>query len=371
MKHTQNRIITIAKKEVLHIIHDPRSLIIIFILPVIQLLLFGYALDLEIKNVDLAVVDFSKGNYSDKLIDQFEGSEFFHVFFYDGRIEDLEKLFLTRKARAILIINQDFDKEIQFAVSTPIQIIIDAADPNAGTLIRNYCTQVIAGYNQKINIQMPEPLIVESNIRYNPDMQSSYFFVPGILALLLVMICALLTSVTITREKELGTMEQILVSPIKPLEIILGKVLPYIGISILIGLLVLLIGIFVFDVPFRGSYLLLLCLTTLYIITSLSLGLMISTFTSTQQVAMMFAQSATLLPTVFLSGFIFPISSMPHLLQIISYIVPAKYFLIIVRGIILKGNGLLQLLQPTVILGLMSIILLTNAFRRFRLNLEE
>jgi ABC-2 type transport system permease protein len=185
------------------------------------------------------------------------------------------------------------------------------------------------------------------------------------------MICALLTSITITREKEMGTMEQILVSPVKANEIIIGKVLPYIGISILVGALILVIGIILFGVPFNGSYTLLFFLSTLYIITALSLGLMISTIASTQQVAMMIALISTLLPTVFLSGFIFPLSAMPEILQIISYVIPAKYYLMIVRGILIKGNTFLQLLEPALILLFMTFLLLIIALRRFKGNLES
>ncbi len=333
--------------------------------------MFGYALDLEIKQVDLAVIDYDKSVQSRHLIEQFEGSGFFKVFPYNGTIENMEKLFLERKARVILVINQEYARSFHRNISTPVQLIIDAVDPNAATLIRNYCDQIIAGFNQRYGSGFSLPLNIESTIWFNPDMKSSYFFVPGLLAMLLVMICALLTSITITREKEMGTMEQILVSPVKANQIIIGKVLPYIGISILVGMLILVIGILLFDVPFQGNYLSLFVLSTLYIITALSLGLMISTIASTQQVAMMIALISTLLPTVFLSGFIFPLSAMPKVLQILSYIVPAKYYLMIVRGILLKGNSFLQLIEPTMIMALMTFLLLIIALKRFRVNLES
>ncbi|RMG29341.1 MAG: ABC transporter permease, partial [Methanobacteriota archaeon] len=212
---------------------------------------------------------------------------------------------------------------------------------------------------------------IEPTIWFNPDLKSTYFFVPGILALILVMISALLTSITITREKELGTLEQMLVSPVRPYEIILGKVVPYIFLAFLDATIILMIGIFLFQVPFKGSVVLLALLTTLYIITALSLGLMISTITRTQQVATMVAQIATLLPTVMLSGFIFPIASMPKALQYISYIIPAKYYLVIVRGVLLKDNTFVQLLPQIGFLAAMSTILLLVAWRRFSLNLEK
>jgi len=202
-------------------------------------------------------------------------------------------------------------------------------------------------------------------------MKSTYFFVPGLVALILVMISALLTSITLTREKETGTMEQILVSPVKPIEIIVGKVLPYIFLAFLDGLMILLIGIFLFDVPFSGSYLLLMFLATLYIIVALSLGLMISATVKTQQVAMMIAISATLLPTVMLSGFIFPIESMPDVLQYVTYLVPAKYFIVIIRGIMLKSNTLFELTTQAAFLFVLAAVLLRRALHKFNLTLEN
>ncbi len=371
MKITSNRTFAIARKEFLHIIHDPRSLLIIIVMPIMQLILFGYALNMEIQNVNLAVIDYSHTPRSRNLVEQFEGSSFFNVFYYQGKHSEIEKLFLKRKVKAILVIDQDFSRNFQRQPVTSVQILVDAADPNTATLIKNYCNSVIASYNLSYGGQLHQPFNVEPRIWYNPDMKSAFFFVPGLIALILVMISAMLTSLAITREKESGTMEQILVSPIKPIEIIIGKVLPYILMAFFDGFLILMLGMILFKVPFIGSYILLILLTTLYIITALSLGLMISAVVETQQVAMMIAISATLLPTVMLSGFVFPIKSMPVLLQYISYIVPAKYFLIIVRGILIKGNTFFQLGTQTLALTFMTIILLINTLRKFRLNLEK
>ena len=366
-----SRTFAIARKEFLHIIHDPRSLLIIIVMPLMQLTLFGYALNLEIQNVDLSVIDYSHTPQSRHLIEQFDGSDYFSVSYYQGKHSEIEKLFLKRKVKAILVIDQDFSRNFQRQPVTSVQILVDAADPNAATLIKNYCNAVIAHFNQLYGGLIPVPFDVEPRIWYNPDMKSAYFFVPGLIALILVMISAMLTSLAITREKETGTMEQILVSPIKPIEIIIGKVLPYILMAFFDGFLILMMGMILFDVPFVGSYILLILLSTLYIITALSLGLMISAVVETQQVAMMMAISATLLPTVLLSGFIFPIKSMPILLQYLSYIVPAKYFLIIVRGILIKGNTFWQLGTQTFALSLMTFALLLNTLRKFRLNLEK
>ncbi|NOX36879.1 MAG: ABC transporter permease [Calditrichaeota bacterium] len=370
MRRPRSRIAAIALKEFWHILHDPRSLTIIFLLPVIQLIMFGYALNLEIQKVELAIIDLDRTPASRELIQHFEGSPFFEVMAFRAPISQIETLFLRRKARAVLIIPADYSRQRQQGTTVDLQLIIDASDPNAAINISNYCQQIVEAVPTTRLAPPPAPFEVKSTIWFNPDMKSAYFFVPGLLALLLVMISALLTSVAITREKETGTLEQLLVSPVTPVEIILGKVIPYVLLAFLDGVGILLIGVFVFQVPFTGSAVLLAFLTLLYIITALSLGLMISTVTSTQQVAMMAAQSATLLPTLFLSGFIFPLRSLPWILQLISYIVPARYYLVIVRGIMLKGNTLPQLITPALFLMGLSTVLLIIAGKRFKTTLE-
>ncbi len=371
MKKSVKRIIAVTRKEFLHIMKDPRTLLIVFLMPVVQLVMFGYAFNLEIQNVKLAVIDHANSVESRQLIRQFEGSRYFQPFFFDKPVDEAQDLFKSQKARAVMVIPFDFDRRLQRDTQTAVQFLIDASDPNAATLIRNYCNQVLLSFNETRGYNIPLPFDLRSSILFNPDMKSAFFFVPGIIALILVMISALLTSITIAREKEMGTMEQILVSPIRPGEIVLGKVLPYIFLAFLDATIILLIGIFLFGVPFRGSMLLMLVLSTLYIITALSLGLMISTRAHTQQVAMMMALIITLLPTFMLSGLIFPIPSMPLLLQYITYLVPAKYYLLIIRGILLKGSVFLNLWEPTLFLALMTLILLGFSIRKFSMTLEK
>jgi ABC-2 type transport system permease protein len=364
-------IFSIARKEFLHIIRDPRSLAILFLMPIFQLIMFGYALRMEIQDVKIGIIDYSHSTQSRNLSDEFQGSKFFTVSYYDARLNRIEELFKSRKANIILIIPTEFDRKLSRDQLTPLQFLIDAADPNAATAIRQYIRQVLNNFNQKLGQRFPLPFDIRSTILYNPDKKSTYFFVPGLIALLLIMISALLTSITITREKESGSLEQILVSPIKSHQIIVGKVLPYIFLSFTIAIVILIIGVLLFKVPFKGSYLTLLSLSTLYIITALSLGLMISTIARTQQVAMMIALIATLLPTFILSGFIFPISSMPKILQYISYLIPARYYLLIVRGVILKGSSFLNLIEPTVFLVLMTLLLLVVSIKKFGIYLEK
>lgn len=371
MKGRHGRIFAIARKEFFHILYDVRTLVIVFLMPVVQLIMFGYALNLEIQRVDLAVLDRARSTESRHLVERFWGSTFFHPFYYEGPVSSVENLFKARRARVAMVIPADFDRRRLMDPSMSVQFLVDASDANAATLVQNYCEQVLIAYNERRSGDLPVPFDLRSAILFNPDLKSSYFFVPGIVAMILIMISALLTSIAIAREKETGTMEQMLVSPVRPYEIIVGKVLPYIVLAFLDASVILFVGFVVFHVPFKGSIVLLAALTTLYIITALSLGLMISTQARTQQVAMMLALTATMLPTILLSGLIFPIASMPRFLQYLTVLIPARYFLLIVRGILLKGSTFTQLLQPTLSLALMTLILLAISIRRFRTTLER
>jgi ABC-2 type transport system permease protein len=379
-----NRIAALSRKEFLHIVKDPRTLLIVFLLPLIQLVLFGYSFNMEIDEIALAVLDRDNTTVSRDLIELFAGSDLFRVMPYEGSADDTEIIFKKRTADALLVIPRDFERRLLRGTGADVQVLIDASDPNTAVLIRAYFTRVIARFGALPQARAaangrPEaaiagsspPFEIRTSILYNPDLESSFFFVPGIVAMIMVMICALLTSITVAREKETGTMEQILVSPIRPREIIAGKVLPYILLAFLDGTFILLVGIFLFGVPFRGNVLLMAALSTLYVLTALSLGLMISTRARTQQVAIMFALVATMLPTFLLSGLIFPIDSMPRVLQYISYIVPAKYFLLIIRGIMLKGSDLSHLWEPTLSLIVMTSVLLAVSIKRFATTLER
>jgi ABC-2 type transport system permease protein len=370
MKARYRRILCVIHKEMLHILHDPRTLFIVILLPVVQLIMFGYALNFEIQRVDMAVVDLDHSQVSRHLVEAFEGSPFFSLFPFHGNISQIESVFESRKAKVVLVIPRDFDRQLRRQPVIPVQLIVDASDANTATLIQNYCETVIQQYNQRTGNILPLPFEIRSSVYFNPDFKSTYFFVPGLIAMILIMISALLTSITIAREKETGTFEQILVSPVRSREIILGKVLPYILLAFMDGTLILALGVFIFQVPFTGSLILLLFLSILYIMTALSMGLLISTVAPTQQIAMMIAIMATLLPTIMLSGLIFPVASMPKVLQYISLLIPAQFYLLIVRGIMLKGSDITQLLSPALVLVGMTLGLLTVSIKKFSLNLE-
>jgi ABC-2 type transport system permease protein len=370
-----SRIFAVMHKEFIHIINDKITLGVVILLPIFQLIIFGYALNMELQNVQLQIIDQDHSIASHNFSEEFSHNKYFTVSLNPKPIMEAYNEFLSGKTKAILIIPKDFSSDIKRRSVTDVQLLIDSSDPNAASLVRIYSLAVVNSFNTKYGMKnnglntVPRtvlPFKISHSVWYNPDLKSSYFFVPGLLAMLLVMISALLTSIALTREKELGTMEQILVSPIRSGEIIFGKVLPYILLAFLDACLVLVVGIFLFHIPFNGSIFLCALLTILYIITALSLGILISTIAKSQQTALMFALVATLLPTIMLSGFIFPIRSMPIILQGISYLVPARYFLMIVRGILIKGNTLNELYGQAIFLFIMSSFMLSVAWKRFK-----
>ncbi len=362
------KIVPIIRKEFIHISRDFRTLVIIILLPTFMLFLFGFAINMEIQDIDMIVLDHDKSPTSNELIRAFEGSEFFTVWHFSGPVSQLESFFSKRDARMILIIGPDFSQELYRQHRTNVQVLIDASDPNAAQAIRNYSNVIFQSFNAKKT--PPAGFDIEPTIWYNPALKSAYFFVPGLATIILIMISAILTSVAVVREKETGTLEQILVSPIRPFEIIIGKVIPYIFLAFVDLVIILTLANLVFDVPFTGSLVFLLFASLIFIFLALSLGLLISTKAKTQQVAMMIALVATLLPSIMLSGFIFPLSSLPKVLQVISYAVPARYFLVIIRGIMLKGNTFTQLLPEISVLLAMGVGLMMISVKKFKTTLE-
>ncbi|MGH7596659.1 MAG: ABC transporter permease [bacterium] len=363
-----NRIIPIIRKEFIHIRRDFRTLIIIFAMPIFMLLMYGYAINMEIQNIDLAVLDHSQSPASRELVRAFQGSRFFTVNYFDRGESEIEQLFQRRDAKIALIVPQDFASTLNGPAPASVQILIDAGDSNSAQSIQNYANAVLQSYNAERGVL---PLVeARTTIKYNPTLKSDYFFIPGLVALILMMISALLTSLTIAREKETGTLEQILVSPVRPVEIILGKVVPYLFLAFTDGVLILLLARFWFKVPNLGSLALILLSCVLFICVALAFGLLLSTRARTQQVAMMGALMGTLLPTVMLSGFIFPLASIPKILQFLTYLVPARYFLPIIRGVMLKGNTIFHLWLPLGVLVLMGIFFLAISAKKFKMTLE-
>ena len=358
------------KKEIIHILRDWRSLLVIILMPILMIILYGYAITLDMKNIKFAVIDESNTPESRMLVDHFLHNKFFVRSVDHISREEIEHAFKNRSVQLVIVIAKDFLQAGNAQRNNAVQLIIDASDSNVGTFINNYSNRVLRIFNEELNPSMPVLFQVEQRILYNPDMKSAFFFVPALVAIILLLISALLTSITITREKETGTMEQILLSPVHPLEILLGKVIPYIAIGLLNGAMILLFAYLLFSVPVRGSLLLVGALSLVYIFTALSFGLMISTIAKTQQIAMLMTLMTTVLPSMLLSGFVFPIASMPLALQYISKLIPASYFLIIIRGIMLKGIGLFELWEQAAMLGGIGVIMILISVKRFKMNLE-
>ncbi len=361
----------IVLKEVRHILRDPRSLVIAILMPVAMTLLYGYAINLDIKNIRLAVIDLDKTRASRDLAGRFFNSGYFVPALSEPDPDNPAHILKIGDAHAVLIIPPGLAAAILTDAKYEVGLSVDGADANTSAAASSYADVIMM---QFLREQLPPGfelpgITLSVRVLYNPDLKSSHFFVPGLIAVILMMISALLTSITIAREKETGTMEQLMTSPVRPPQIIIGKVIPYIGLALLDGILVLVFAVVQFEVPFTGSVLVLFLFGVIYVIAALSLGILVSTIAHTQQQAMMGAQMLTVLPSVMLSGFIFEIKNMPTVLQYISHLVPARYFLLIIRGIMLKGSGIEVLWPQAAALVLITAALLGAASKRFLLRI--
>ncbi len=366
-----NRILlSIIKKEFYHIRRDPQTLWIVIAMPIVMLFLYSYAITLEMKQIEIVISDQSKTPESRQYIENILATNFFKVTDFDIHPGQVEQVFKQRKAKCILVIPATFANDLKRKTVTKIQLLVDASDPNAANYIQKYLLQVNAAFERENNRFIVQPFSVEPRIFYNPALKAHNFFVLGLIAVIILLISALLTSIAIVREKEAGTMEQILVSPVRPAQIIVGKVIPYTLLAFLDGLLVLLIGHLWFKVPIHGSPFLLTGALVLYILTGLSFGLLMSTITESQRVAMLATLLSTILPTIMLSGFIFPIASMPAFFRYFSLIIPATHFITIIRGIMLKGNVLSELSVQIYFLVGITMLMMALSVKKFKTKLE-
>jgi ABC-2 type transport system permease protein len=341
-----------VRKEFYHVFRDKRTLLILFGLPVMQILLFGYALTTEIKNAKIIIVDNAKDAASEKIITKISNSTYFTV--EEGT--DIEAAFRKGDIRCAVVFPPDFSTNQQ------IQIIADASDPNTAKTLTNYLTTII-----QPNITQIQPV---TRMLYNPSLNGSMNFIPGVIALVLMIICTTLTSVSIVREKENGTMEILLVSPFNPTYVVLAKAVPYLVLSLLDFIIILLLSVFLLEMPIRGSLLLLFMESTLFIISCLSLGLLISSIAQSQQTAMLISMMGMMLPTILFTGFIFPLENMPLPLRLISNLVPSRWFYFIVKAVMLKGLGFGAVWKQTGILLMMTVVLLTVSIKTFKTRLS-
>ncbi len=368
-----NRFLGFVKKEFLHIFRDYRTLFILFGIPAAQILIFGYAVSTDIKNAGVAFLDLSKDEVTRMLTNKITSSGFFRNNGNLLNYNEIDQVFKKGKTKAVIVFEDNFGKNLGNEGKASLTIIADGSEPNTATLVVNYTMAIINDFNREYSGTVPRGAIIiqpEVKMYFNPEMKSHFMFVPGVITLILILICALMTSVTITREKEFGTMEVLLVSPLRPIQIILGKVMPYFILSFINVLLILALSWFVFGLPVKGSMVLLLAECMLYILMSLTLGILISTVSKSMQQAIFISLIGLMLPTILLSGFIFPIENMPKIYDYVSMIMPPRYFILIIKNIMIKGTGLAYIWKETLILIVMTIVFVALSVRKFKIRLE-
>ncbi len=367
------RFIGFVKKEFLHIFRDVRTMLILFGIPAAQIIIFGYAVRTEIKDAGIAIVDIANDEISGAITSKLASSDFFVLKQKLHSVNQIDEAFKKGDIKAVIVFGENFGKNLEAVGMAELSIIADGSEPNTASLVTNYTRSILNSYMLEYNSgQVNEMMIIDTEVKmyYNPNLQSQYMFVPGIITLVLILICALMTSVTITREKEFGTMEVLLVSPLKPLHIILGKVTPYFFLSLIDLGIILLLSWLVFDLPVQGSMVLLLLVTTIYILIALTLGILISIGAKTMQQAIFISLIGMMLPSIVLSGFIFPIEYMPKIYDYVTLIMPPRWFLTIIKSIMVKGTGLAYIWKEILVLLGMLVFLIVISAKKFKIRLQ-
>ncbi len=348
--------ISFVIKEAKHILRDKRTMLILFGMPLALMLLFGFAITTDVRNVRTVVVTSSQDHLTHQAVDRLAASEYFTLTALVSTPQDAERLIRNQEADFAIVFGPDFASK-----RSGVQFIVDGADPNMAQMWTNYATGVLLNTDGGL---------VNSKMLYNPQMKSSYNFVPAIMGMLLMLICAMMTSVSIVREKEKGTMEVLLVSPVKPLMIIVAKAIPYLVLAVAILVIILLMARYVLGVPLVGSLFWIIAISVVYILLALSLGLLISNVAKTQLVALLLSAMVLLMPIVMLSGMLFPVESMPRVLQWVSAIIPPRYYIEAMRKLMIMGVGFEAVLKETLILVGMTVVLLAIALKKFNTRLE-
>lgn len=367
-----HQFLSFVKKEFLHIWRDKRTMFILLGMPVVQIIIFGFALTNEVKNSKIAVLDQSKDIVTASLINELDASRYFDVEQNLHSYKEIEAAFRKGKIKLVVVFPNQFNKNLQHVNKSTVQLIADASDPNVANALTNYATAIIMDYQNRItnNAKLPYTIKVETRMLYNPQLKGAYNFVPGLMAMVLLLVCTMMTAITIVREKETGTMEIMLVSPMKPQLVVFSKAIPYLLLSVINIATILLLSVYVLEVPINGSLSLLVLESVLFTLVSLSLGLLISSVTDSQQAAMFISLVGLFLPTVLLSGFMFPVENMPLPLRTISKIVPASWYYSIVKSVMIKGLGIGGVWKETLVLAGMMVFFLTVAVKRFKIRLQ-
>ena len=366
-----SQFLSFVKKEFYHIFRDKRTMFILLGMPVVQIIIFGFALTNEVKNSKIAVLDNSKDIATSAIIHEINASRYFDVERNLYTYSDVESAFKSGTITLAVVFPQHFNEDLQHFNKAQVQLIADASDPNVANTLTNYATAIIMDYQDRItnDRKLPYTINTEMQMMYNPQLKGAYSFVPGVMAMVLMLVCTMMTAITIVREKETGTMEVLLVSPIQPLKIIIAKAVPYLLLSMINIMSILLLSVFVLDVPINGSLPLLIAASILFTLTSLTLGLLISSATDSQQTAMFISLTGMFLPTIMLSGFMFPIENMPLPLRVISNVVPAKWYYTIVKSVMIKGVGFSMIWKEVLVLTGMMLFFLALSIKKFKIRL--
>lgn len=373
-----SRLFSIIRKEFIQILRDPRTLIMILFIPVMQLFLLGYSATSDVRNIPIAVYDQNRSPESRALLDAFRAADYFRIAYDVGSNTEIRDLIERGDARAAIIIPPDYNRSL-LKGDAQVAIILDGSDPNIGgtalstarLIGQSHATKILQEQAARLGriAEVNPPLEVRPQVWYNPDLRSAYFMIPGVIGMILFAITSILTATTIVRERERGTIEQLIVTPIRPWELVVGKLTPYVFLSLFDTLMVLAIGHLWFKVPVRGDLGLIIALSGLLLLSGLGIGLFASTIANTQQEAML-TTWMTLLPSIFLSGFFFPLEAMPTLLRWVSYIIPLRYYLVIIRALLLKGVGASALQNEIIPLAIFGVGIMTAAATRFRKRLD-
>ncbi len=366
------QLVVFIRKEFKQVFRDPRTLLIMFGLPIVQIILFGFALTSEVKNIDIMISDNSKDVVTTQIVNKIKATNYFNVQEKTMGNPEIEKTFKKGKIQSVLVFPAAFNNDLTHDGRAQIQIITDGTDPNTAKTIVNYLTSLIAGYQQEAfpSAKLQYQITTEPRMLYNEEDNGSMNFIPGVMALILMLVCTALTSVSIVKEKELGTMEILLVSPFKPVMVLIAKAVPYFILSLVNFTIILLLSVFLLHIDIKGSLLLLYVESALFILTCLSLGLLISNSTNAQQTALLISMMGMMLPTIIFTGFLFPLENMPWILRTISNVVPSKWYFIIVKSVMLKGLGFQYIWKETLILAVMTGVLLSIAIKRFKIRLQ-
>ena len=362
---------TFIRKEFYHVFRDPKTLLLLFGMPIAQIILFGFALTNEIKNSQIVVCDYANDAASHRLIERLAASKSFDIEKSLLSHDQIEAEFKKGKIKLAIVFPTDFNIDLMHLNNAQIQVIADASDPNTASTLTSYATNIIMEYQRELSAGAQGPLQINTDVRmiYNPELKGATNFVPGVMALVLLLVCVLMTSVSIVKEKETGTMEVLLVSPFSPILVVLSKAVPYFFLSLLNLTIILILSVTLLDMPVNGSIALLYFESSLLILAALSLGLLISNITDSQQSAMLISLMGMLLPTMMFTGFMFPLENMPMPLQYIANIVPSKWYYIIVKSIMIKGLGISSIWKETGILAGMTLFLLAVSIKKFKIRL--